>query len=153
MRLQLARATDLAVRALVVLGDADYRTPGTELADRIGTTPGLLPQIMRPLIGRGWVDSVRGPQGGYTLAVPLHDIGVLAVIDAVEGPSDTGECVLADQVCTSQLPCALHDAWQRARATLLSELATMSISALTIVPGGGPPHASQPLRSPRSEPS
>lgn len=141
MRLQLARATDLAVRALLELQHGDGRTGGSQLAARIETTAGLLPQIMRPLIDRRWVDSVRGPQGGYSLSVCLDAIDLMSVIETMEGPTDTGRCVLADQVCASSLPCALHDAWQRARLVLMDELAAMPVSILVAVPYGGPPHA------------
>lgn len=144
MRLQLTRATDLALRALVQLAAMDGRIGGGTLTSRIGTTTGLLPQIMHPLVDQRWVDSMRGPRGGYSLLVPLEDIDLMSVIEAVEGVTDTGQCVLADQACGSSLPCALHQAWQRARSVLTEQLAAMSVATLTAGSHGGPPHAVVP---------
>lgn len=130
MRLQLTQASDLAVRVLMALGRAEERRKATELAPEIGTTAGLLPQIMRPLLTAGWVDSQRGPTGGYGLLADLEEVDVLAVIEAVEGPTDTTRCVLVDGACQPELPCALHDPWRRARGLLMAELSATSVADL-----------------------
>lgn len=145
MRLQLTNASDLAVRALLVLGamaraEGDVvpeRLGGESIAAAIGTSPGLLPQVMRPLVRAGWVDGRPGPGGGYHLLVTLEDIDVLAVIEAVEGPTDSRRCVLIDRPCQPEGPCALHEPWTRARTLLIHELAATSLASLTEAATGG----------------
>lgn len=132
MKLQLSRASDLAVRALLVLDRHDGRLKASAVAEQIGTSGGLLHQVLHPLIERGWIDSLRGPQGGYALSISLDDLDVLAVIEAVEGVTDTGRCVLAGQACRESQPCALHEPWQRARRVLLAELAATPVSAVPL---------------------
>lgn len=127
MRLEVRRQSDLAVRALRALGDVD-RIKGSELADRIGTTSGFVSQVVNPLVKAGWVRSDPGPTGGYSLTVDLIDVSVLAVIEAVEGATETGQCVLADRLCSESGSCALHVPWQRARDRLLRELAAVSVA-------------------------
>jgi Rrf2 family protein len=99
-----------------------------ELASAVGSTPGFVAQVLNPLVRARWVRSDPGRAGGYSLAVPLADVSVLAVIEAVEGPTDTGRCVLADRPCNEAGRCALHVPWQRARAQLLRELADTSVA-------------------------
>jgi len=106
------------------------RTKAGELAEAIGTTPGFLSQAMTPLTARGWVRSDPGPTGGYSLTVDLDEVSVLDVIEAVEGPSESGRCVLEDRPCREDEPCALHIPWQRARRQLLAELAASPLSSL-----------------------
>jgi Rrf2 family iron-sulfur cluster assembly transcriptional regulator len=130
MRLEVSRRADLATRALLVLGEMGRRAKSPELAERVGTTPGFLSQAMAPLIARGWVRSDPGPTGGYSAAVSLDRVSVLEVIEAVEGPSDAGRCVLEDRPCNGAGPCALHVAWSRARGQLLGELANTSLASL-----------------------
>jgi Rrf2 family protein len=79
-------------------------------------------QVVNPLVRRGWVRSDPGPTGGYSLAVDPAGISVLAVIEAIEGPTDSGRCVLVDRPCNEQGTCALHTPWLRARGHLLREL-------------------------------
>ena len=123
MRLEITRRADLATRALLELAALDRRSKSAELAERVGTTPGFLTQAMTPLVSRGWVRSDPGPTGGYAAAVDLDDVSVLDVIEAVEGPTDTGRCVLQDRPCSRGGHCALHQPWTKARGQLLSELA------------------------------
>ena len=52
------------------------------------------------------------------------------VIEAIEGPSDAGRCVLEDRPCGGADPCALHQPWQRARTQLLDELSNSSLATL-----------------------
>jgi Rrf2 family iron-sulfur cluster assembly transcriptional regulator len=130
MRLEITRRADLATRAMLELARLDRRAKAAELAARVGTTPGFLAQAMTPLVSRGWVRSEPGPTGGYAAAVGLDSVSVLDVIESVEGPTDSGRCVLEDRPCAGASQCALHQPWSRARSQLLSELGRTPLSAL-----------------------
>ena len=130
MRLELTRKTDLATRAILDLDRSGTRLKSSVLAEHIGTTPWFLSQVMTPLVGQGWVRSEPGPTGGYSLVVELAEVMVLDLIEAVEGPTDTGHCVLEDRSCDRLEPCALHQPWSKARHQLLSELAATPLSSL-----------------------
>ena len=130
MRLEITRRADLATRALLELAATRERTKAGPLAAALGTTPGFLSHAMAPLVARGWVLSEPGPTGGYTLVVALRDLDVLGVVEAVEGPTDTEQCVLEARACSGGGPCALHQPWTRARRLLLDELASTSLATL-----------------------
>jgi Rrf2 family protein len=131
MRLEITRRSDLATRALVELGRTGRRMKSSELAAAIGTSSGFLSQAMTPLAGRGWVRSESGPTGGYVLTADLAEVSVLDVIEAIEGPSDGGRCVLADRACGEAGMSALHQPRQRARRQLVEELADSALADLT----------------------
>lgn len=128
MRLDITRKSDLAVRALCALGANGERIKGSELAERIDTTPTFLPQVLSPLVRRRWIDSTPGPTGGYLLDVDLDDISLLDVIEAVEGPLDHDVCVLDGGHCTEVGHCAVHEAWMVARQQLYRRLDATPIS-------------------------
>lgn len=129
MRLEVTRKSDLALRVLGVLADG-RRAKASDLADVIGSTPGFVAQVIAPLIKSGWVRSVPGPSGGYVLAVDGREISVLQVIEAVEGTTASGWCVLSDQPCEERGTCVLHGPWSRARASLMEELDQISVAAV-----------------------
>ncbi len=135
MRLEVTRKSDLAVRALRSLGETGGRVKGPALADAVGSTSGFVSQLLTPLVRAGWVRSDPGPSGGYSLAVDLGSVSVLAVIEAIEGPTDSGRCVLADRPCNTSGTCALHVPWLRARAQLLRELDGTSVAEASLVGG------------------
>lgn len=117
------------------LGETGGRVKGPALADAVGSTSGFVSQLLTPLVRAGWVRSDPGPSGGYSLAVDLGSVSVLAVIEAIEGPTDSGRCVLADRPCNTSGTCALHVPWLRARAQLLRELDGTSVAEASLVGG------------------
>ena len=135
MRLEVTRKSDLAVRALRTLAESAVRVKGPALAEAVGSTSGFVSQVVNPLVRRGWVRSDPGPSGGYSLGVDLTSVSVLDVIEAIEGPTDSGRCVLADRPCNESGTCALHVPWLRARAQLLRELDATSVADAPMVTG------------------
>lgn len=154
MRLEITRKTDLATRALVNLVDSD-RTPGSAeggehralaapartkssaLAEAVGTTPGFLSQALTPLVTRGWVRSDPGPKGGYSLTADPKAITVLDIIEAIEGPTVTGRCVLESRDCDNAAKCALHIPWTSARSQMLTELQSTTLADLVTASSQG----------------
>jgi Rrf2 family protein len=128
MRLEVTRKTDLAVRALCRLAETGEVTKGPTLAAAVDSSAGFLAHAMTPLVRAGWVRSEPGPTGGYRLVVALASISVLDVVEAVEGPTDSGRCVLVDRDCGDTGPCALHPAWSRARERLVADLDALSLA-------------------------
>ncbi len=124
MRLELSKRTDLSIRAIqyLCLHSGGDLASGAEVATAIGTTTSFLPQVMTPLIRSYWVESTPGRSGGYRLVADPREISLLALIEAVEGPTVDGRCVLRGAPCPVQEPCAMHEPWIRARDALLSEL-------------------------------
>ncbi|MFN3256415.1 MAG: RrF2 family transcriptional regulator [Ilumatobacter sp.] len=132
MRLEITQRADLAVRALVILHRSPARLKSADLAAALDTTAGFVPQVMGPLVREGWVHSVPGPTGGYEPLVGIDELNVLDVVEAVDGPTDSGRCVVADRPCAATAPCALHVAWGLARSELVSSLAALSVGALAV---------------------
>ena len=132
MRLEITRRAELAVRAMVTLGDAAGRLKAPALADALGTTSGFVPQVVGPLVKAGWVRSDPGPTGGYASCVDLRQVSVLQVIEAVEGATDGGRCVVADRACDGLAPCSLHVAWTQARHELVEVLGGTSLSEIAM---------------------
>ncbi len=130
MRLEITRRAELAVRAMVTLGATESRLKAPDLAEALGTTAGFVPQVIGPLVKAGWVRSDPGPTGGYTSCVDLGDVSVLEVIEAVDGATDGGRCVVADRACDGLKPCSLHVAWTRAREELVGVLGGTSLSVV-----------------------
>ena len=130
MRLEITHKSDIATRALLALSTNGSRSKSSELAELVGTTPGFLSHAMLVLVQRGWVRSDPGPQGGYTATFNPEDVSVLDVIEAVEGPTDSGRCVLESRPCGETGLCALHLPWSSARTELLAKLSSTSLSLL-----------------------
>ena len=106
-----------------------------DLARAIGSTPGYVPQVLGPMVKRGWVRSDPGPSGGYSLRAALDRISVLDVVELIDGPTEMNRCVVAERRCRERPRCrAMHVAWSRARAELTASLASTTIADLETQP-------------------
>lgn len=128
MRLSLEQRTDIGLRAVRQLHLQGTRVRGRELAPELRTTTQYLPQVLRPLVQAGWIDSTPGPTGGYRLVVDPTEVSLLALIELMEGPTTPAPCVLRDGPCGGEDHCALHGPWQDAREALLTELAATPVA-------------------------
>ena len=129
MRLELRPGTEMTLRALRALAGG-RRMTAAELAEPAGTTPANAAHLVAPLVRAGWVRSWPGPTGGHELVVDLRQISLLGLIEAVEGPTEDGRCVMAPRDCPAPHPCAVHDVWARAREALLRELAATALISI-----------------------
>jgi DNA-binding IscR family transcriptional regulator len=65
------------------------------------------------------------------LTIALEQLSVLQVVELIDGPTETGRCVVANRACDDGNPCALHAAWSQARDELVASLAAMSLADLS----------------------
>ena len=94
MKLELRPRTDLTLRTIAALTDGQ-RWQAARLAEQVGTSATYLAHIVGPLTKAGWVHSAPGPTGGHQLVADLDRVSLLDLIEAVEGPTDDGRCVMA----------------------------------------------------------
>jgi len=129
MHLEVLPRTELTLRLMQTIADGE-RWRAADIADAVDSSPNYIARILAPLTQAGWVRSTPGPTGGHELNVDLDDVSVLDLIEAVEGATDTGRCVLVDRPCPAPEPCSLHDAWIPARDAMTARLAAIPLSSL-----------------------
>ncbi len=84
-----------------------------EVASCQDISPKYLEQIMIVLKSSGFVDSMRGPRGGYTLAKDPAEITVGSIIRAMEGNLSI-ECVVSGGAsCDRSADCKTHMLWTK----------------------------------------
>lgn len=100
MMLQLAENPDKPVRIKEVASCQDI-------------SPKYLEQIMIVLKSAGFVDSMRGPRGGYTLARDPREITVGSIIRAMEGNLSIDCVVSGGMSCDRSANCKAHTLWTK----------------------------------------
>ena len=82
-----------------------------EISGRQSISLSYLEQLFSKLRHSGLVSSVRGPGGGYRLAMPCEDIFVAQIINAVNESIDTTSC-RGKGDCQGGEICLTHSLWQ-----------------------------------------
>lgn len=133
--MSLGRRADYAIRAVLDLARRVQggRRKSRDIAEEMAIPVTYLPQVLAALSKEGLVDGVTGPDGGYTLARPAASITLLQVIEAVEGPLESTECVLRGGPCHWEDRCAIHEHWAAAQQAMRHELQAVTFGDLAAV--------------------
>mgnify|MGYP000865822390 CR=1 FL=1 len=104
------------------------------VAQRQGISEHYLEQLMGTLRKAGYVKSIRGAQGGYTLTKDPTQITVGDIIRIMEGPTAPVDCLLTDAVhneyCTRAKTCVTRGVWAKVRDSIDSVLDSISLADL-----------------------
>jgi len=86
--MQITRQADYAVRAVEFLArqDPDQRFATIAVAEATKIPHTFLAKIISQLSIAGLIKTVRGARGGISLARDPHDISLLDVVQAIDGP-------------------------------------------------------------------
>ncbi len=112
--LRISKLTDYGTVVLAQLArDAGAVSSAAEVAAATGIALPTVSKLLKSLARAGLVNSVRGANGGYRLALPPHEITAANVIDALEGPVSITECSATDSSCDFEAVCNVGSVWQR----------------------------------------
>jgi Rrf2 family protein len=112
-----------ALRALFELAKREEDTPMKigEIAQAQGIPSRFLENILNGLKSGGFVDSLRGKEGGYRLARSPESVTVGEIIRFVQGPVSPTPCEPGDdRACAPLGLCVFRPLWERAKRALES---------------------------------
>jgi Rrf2 family protein len=103
-----------------------------EIAEAQAIPARFLEQILAELKQGGFVNSHRGAQGGYALAVAPSELRVGDIIRFIEGPLSPVKCIVQgdDADCALRADCVFQDLWQRAKTAVEQVYDSMTFQAL-----------------------
>jgi Rrf2 family iron-sulfur cluster assembly transcriptional regulator len=127
-----ARPTEYAIRGLSEL--AGRNAPGMVLLDElVGGTDlprDFMAKVFQQLVRARILRSNKGRGGGFALARPGHEITLMQVVEAMEGPLTLDKCVIGFEKCSDDQPCAQHDLYKPIRQRLKDYLNTTTVADL-----------------------
>jgi Rrf2 family protein len=137
--MKLSEGVEAAIHCAVSLAGLDEGAtmPGAALAEQFGLSPSYLLKHLNALVAAGLLESLPGPAGGYRLARRPHDISLLDIVLAVEGPQPAFRCGEIRQRGPVRLPasayvkpCGINAAMLRAEKAWRAALAAERLSQI-----------------------
>jgi Rrf2 family protein len=122
LRLELSSEGRYALRALVYLAWLGERARADKISAEAHVPRRLLFRILASLSHAGLIQSEQGRGGGSRLARPAQEITLRDAVAAAEGPFGVTRCIMQNRACGTDVPCALHDAWERGQQAILGYL-------------------------------
>jgi len=129
--LRISEAASFAMHASAMLAaNKDQKVSAHAMASVFGVSEAHLSKVLQRLVKVGLLASVRGPRGGFSLARDEHDITLLEVYEAIEGPLQPAACLFALPACNSGDTCILGTALSQANQMLYDHLKATSLAEL-----------------------
>ena len=130
--ISISRQTDYACRVILHLA---MLPPGTRVTAQDIAKQRLIPRAMvRRIVTRlgaaRLLKTLRGSGGGLSLARTPRRISLLNVVEAMEGQVLLNPCTLNPQSCPLMAVCTVHEAWVKARDTLVAGLSQTTFDQL-----------------------
>ena len=150
MMAHLTVSVEYGIHCLLWLASsAETALSSRDLAELQVISPSFLAKIFPKLEKAGIVEASEGVRGGYRLALPLEDISVLQIVDAIEGDKPLFGCQEIRHRCatfgaappawaTSGV-CAIHAVMLKAEKAMRDELAAHSLADLATTFAGKAP--------------
>jgi len=125
-------SADYALRAVLCVAQPKGGRAWTtsSIAKATGIPRNYLGKVLHALVGAGVLASVRGPHGGFRLAVPATEMTLADVAAPFQKLPERSLCLLGNRPCDRTRPCIAHRRWQEASDQVTSFFRGTTIAAM-----------------------
>lgn len=121
--MRITQYSDYSMRVLIYLHiRGEERSTIQEIADAYNISKNHLMKVVNQLTQLGYVNAVRGKQGGITLALPATEINLGVLLRETEQDLGLVECFRPDNTCTITPACRLTHVLREALEAFLAVL-------------------------------
>ena len=130
--MKLSTRARYGTRALLDLAihKSQEPVPLKDISRRQDISLHYLEHIIAPLVAAGIVKSLRGVQGGISLARPPHEIKLNEVVNLLEGSISPVECIQSPDTCSRSGYCATRDIWAEMASAMNNVLEAITLADL-----------------------
>jgi Rrf2 family protein len=99
--IQFSEAASIALHSMVIVAQSGQKelVNVIKIADKLNSSKHHVAKVMQRLVKDGYLDSQRGPNGGFTLKVSPDKISLLELYETIEGKIVIGKCPHDHTVC------------------------------------------------------
>jgi len=90
--LSISEAASIAIHSLALIANTKEFLNAGQLAEKLGFSKNHLAKILQMLVKYNYLDSERGPKGGFRLKANPQQISLLEIYELVEGQLVDDKC-------------------------------------------------------------
>ncbi|MGF1671074.1 MAG: RrF2 family transcriptional regulator [Balneolaceae bacterium] len=87
----------------------------SEIASEQEIPKHFLSKILQMLVKKKLLFSMKGPNGGFRLSRPAHEITLIEIVEAIDGLDIFNQCGIDFGECNEQDPCPIHNEYKKIR--------------------------------------
>jgi Rrf2 family protein len=129
---RISRRLDYGLCLMVSLAEEKENHPQStaSLAEKLDIPLPFLHQIAHSLMQSGLIKATPGPRGGLRLNRASHDINVLQIVEALEGPIDLNPEPVLSGAASDKIRCTSQVVWDELQQKLLLQLSNVYLDML-----------------------
>jgi Rrf2 family protein len=123
----LSDASSIAIHAMVLV--AKSRTPinSIQISEATGTSKHHVAKVMQRLVKGEFINSQRGPSGGFVLKKTADEISFLDIYESIEGKVQIAHCLFDTPVCPLD-KCIMNNITQKMTEEFICYLKTQNLA-------------------------
>ena len=97
--LNISEAASIAVHGMILVARSDKLVNVNYIAELTASSRHHVAKVFQRLVKEGFINSSRGPSGGFSLKMAPEDVSFLDVYEAIEGKIIITKCPLDKPIC------------------------------------------------------
>lgn len=95
----LSEAGSIAIHSMILIAQSENHLNVVKISERTGSSKHHVAKVLQRLAKDGFLDSTRGPHGGFKLQRPPEQVTLLDIYEAIEGKIIVSECPMENPIC------------------------------------------------------
>jgi Rrf2 family protein len=95
----LSEAASISLHAMILVARSKTYLNVVKIAEYTGSSKHHVAKVMQQLVKNGYLESYRGPSGGFLLKRKPEEISLLEIYEVIEGKIEVSPCPMRNQVC------------------------------------------------------
>ncbi|MFK8012323.1 MAG: SUF system Fe-S cluster assembly regulator [Marinicellaceae bacterium] len=137
--LKISKLTDYATAVVLFLQNDNNLRSSEHIAEGVGLEIPTVSKVLKLLTKAGILNSIRGANGGYKIAMDTAEVTLYDVIAAIEGDTAITECTKTESFCSQEDDCDTRTGWQQVNEDIKNILLKMTIKRMAELNGSGKP--------------
>lgn len=97
--IHISEASSIAIHSLALIAEADSPVSVTHLAEVTNFSKYHISKVLLVMAKNGYLESERGPKGGFSMKIADDKISLLEVIEILEGSIEENYCRKDTNIC------------------------------------------------------
>jgi Rrf2 family protein len=104
-----------------------------QLHKEIDVPEKYLRRLLTDLSKKGFIQSVKGRNGGFAFSRNISEIYLSEIVDAVDGMDSINGCILGYDSCAFNYKCPMHKIWEETKKNVIQTLSKTSLRNIQLI--------------------
>ncbi|MBW7889191.1 MAG: Rrf2 family transcriptional regulator [Bacteroidetes bacterium] len=123
------KQSEYALQAVIYLAKKPPQelVAAKDISSKLNIPYHFISKTLQLLVNKGFLTSMKGPFGGFSLARSAKEITVMDIIEAIDGREFIDTCVMGFPDCGGENPCPAHEMWSKIKEKIQADLLSKSL--------------------------